>query len=103
MGDSHAAALIYDMATTCSLSESPVPTFMAEPSHEVLDNDEELPSLDEELSGDDTFCIFHTSGSTSGMPKVIPCSYSWLDNIISKADVLCRRRDITRQDVTTWV
>jgi acyl-CoA synthetase (AMP-forming)/AMP-acid ligase II len=103
MGDVHAAALVYDMATPCSLSESPVPTFPALPSHDILDNDESLPSLGEDLSGDDVFCIFHTSGSTSGLPKVIPCSYRWLDNIISKADVLCRRRDVNRQDVTTWV
>jgi acyl-CoA synthetase (AMP-forming)/AMP-acid ligase II len=104
MDSVHAKALIYDLATSCSLEDSPVPTLAAVALDAIGDdNDVVLPSLDEELGGDDIFCIFHTSGSTSGLPKVIPCCYSWLDNIISKADVLCRRRDPNRQDVTTWV
>jgi acyl-CoA synthetase (AMP-forming)/AMP-acid ligase II len=103
MSSVHAAALIHDMATPCSLSDSPVPTFAAVASHDVIDNDETLPSLAEDLGADAAFCLFHTSGSTSGKPKVIPCSYRWLDHIISKADVLCHRRDNARQDVTTWV
>jgi acyl-CoA synthetase (AMP-forming)/AMP-acid ligase II len=60
MEDAHASALIYDMATTCSLAESPVPSFVAVPSHDIADGDEELPSIHEDFGADDIFSIFHT-------------------------------------------
>lgn len=104
MEKADAKALIFDTSSNCSFAGASVPTYPAISHDETpLVRDSKLPSITENLSGDDIFCIFHTSGSTSGTPKIIPCSYAWLDNIITKADFLCRRRNPARQDVTTWV
>lgn len=103
MEKADAKALIFDTSSVCSFASAPVPTYPAIPSDVIRSDSEALPSITEGINGSDTFCIFHTSGSTSGSPKVIRCSYSWLDNIITKADFLCQRRNSARQDVTTWV
>ncbi|KAF9069154.1 acetyl-CoA synthetase-like protein [Rhodocollybia butyracea] len=47
--------------------------------------------------------IFHTSGSTSGSPKLVPCSYRWLDTTVSKSGQIGRPRNEARQDVTSWM
>ncbi|KAJ3989999.1 hypothetical protein F5890DRAFT_1569987 [Lentinula detonsa] len=47
--------------------------------------------------------IFHTSGSTSGSPKLVPCNYRWLDAVARKASQTAVPRDSDRQDVTTCV
>lgn len=103
MAKADAKALIFDTSSVCSFDSALVPTYPAILHENVESSCEPLPSITENLTGADTFCIFHTSGSTSGSPKVIRCNFSWLDNIIAKADFLCRRRNPARQDVTTWV
>jgi acyl-CoA synthetase (AMP-forming)/AMP-acid ligase II len=103
MRQANASALIYDTSNASSMASAPVPTFPAVASSAIPTSTDELPSITANLTGTDTWCIFHTSGSTSGMPKVIRCSYNWLDKIITKANFLCRRRNSARQDVTTWV
>ncbi|KAJ3891354.1 hypothetical protein GG344DRAFT_76959 [Lentinula edodes] len=47
--------------------------------------------------------IFHTSGSTSGSPKLVPCNYRWLDAVARKANQTAVPRDSNRQDVSTWL
>ncbi|KAJ3773865.1 hypothetical protein FB446DRAFT_665977 [Lentinula raphanica] len=47
--------------------------------------------------------IFHTSGSTSGSPKLVPCNYRWLDAVARKANQTAVPKDSNRQDVTTWL
>ncbi|KAF8831504.1 hypothetical protein HHX47_DHR1000667 [Lentinula edodes] len=47
--------------------------------------------------------IFHTSGSTSGSPKLVPCNYRWLDAVARKASQTAVPRDSNRQDVSTWL
>ncbi|KAF5390206.1 hypothetical protein D9757_002825 [Collybiopsis confluens] len=55
------------------------------------------------VAKDDTALIFHTSGSTSGSPKLVRCSYRWLDSIVDKASQTSMPHDAARSDVTTWM
>ncbi|KAF8991326.1 hypothetical protein BDQ17DRAFT_1370992, partial [Cyathus striatus] len=47
--------------------------------------------------------VFHTSGSASGFPKLVPCTYRWLDTVIQKSRVVCTPRNRDRQDVTVFI
>ncbi|KAG8981449.1 hypothetical protein FRB93_008670 [Tulasnella sp. JGI-2019a] len=100
-----AKALIFDALSLAASNPSrvAVPTYFAVAPSTIASTMDRLPSLVDGLEGSDIFCIFLTSGSTSGQPRLIKCSYSWLDNNIAKADVLCQRRRPMRQDVTTSV
>ncbi len=98
-----ASALIYDPAFEAVLAAAPVPIHAAT---EALDADSgviELPTLSATRREEDVVMIFHTSGSTSGSPKLVRCSYKWLDAMISKAYVATRPKSTLRQDVTVWM
>ncbi|KAJ8071988.1 hypothetical protein PM082_015546 [Marasmius tenuissimus] len=41
--------------------------------------DSTLPALHESNDPDDVFIIAHTSGSTSGKPKLVRCTFRWMD------------------------
>jgi acyl-coenzyme A synthetase/AMP-(fatty) acid ligase len=62
-----------------------------------------LSPIREGTNGDETLMIFHTSGSTSGRPKLIPCSYAWWDFNMRKAQKATAPYHPTRKDVTTWM
>ena len=59
-----------------------------------------LPPLPAPASGDEIAMIFHTSGSTSGQPKVLRCNYKWLDAMVRKSAGVSRPLRTTEQDVT---
>lgn len=42
-----------------------------------------LPELSATKDYDIAF-ILHTSGSISGSPKLVPCSYRWVDGVVDK-------------------
>ncbi|KAF8140146.1 hypothetical protein EV363DRAFT_1311770 [Boletus edulis] len=63
---------------------------------------ENLPPLSP-MNGDQTVFVFHTSGSTSGSPKLVPCSQRWLSTMVTKARFICTPHDPQRQDVSTWM
>lgn len=97
-----ARALIFDPASESLLTDCPLPAFpvvetglldvVGEPLPEMLD-----------VNMKDTVFVFHTSGSTSGSPKLVPCNYQWLDTTIEKSRQICRPRDTGRQDVTVAI
>lgn len=98
-----ARALIYEPSFEVDLSGCSVPihtatAFVTQDVAEV-----ELPDRSEAMSETDSAFIFHTSGSTSGSPKLVPCSYRWLDAIVSKARHVGRPKSTGRQDVTVWM
>lgn len=82
---SNAAALIYDASCESSVKDCPLPTF---PINDLLDRvapqDVELDKVTTALNGDQVSAIFHTSGSTSGMPKLVPTTVRWMDCLIRK-------------------
>ena len=61
--------------------------------------DEPLPEMPTFERGSQTVFILHTSGSTSGSPKLVPCSARWLNTIVNKMYQLHPLRNSQEQDV----
>ncbi|GLB36255.1 putative amp- ligase [Lyophyllum shimeji] len=97
----HAKALIHDSTFASTLADCPVPTHLVI-SPEMTDLGGALPALAEMVEDDIAF-IFHTSGSTSGSPKLVPCSYRWLDSAVHKSYQTSKPRSPQRQDITVWM
>ncbi|KAH9947492.1 acetyl-CoA synthetase-like protein [Amylocystis lapponica] len=100
---SNAKSLIYEPSCVPDLSNSPFPIHVALDVHGMDLRSDPLPRMVEGIKGSDTVMIFHTSGSTSGRPKVIPCSYSWLHAMVSKSGHVTKPINAGRQDVTVWM
>ncbi|KIK67057.1 hypothetical protein GYMLUDRAFT_191481 [Collybiopsis luxurians FD-317 M1] len=112
-----AKALVCDAGTSTSIAnssagENPVPILSASPFSDIQSLSEkivqEVPNSflrtnEQFVNPSDIAFIFHTSGSTSGSPKLVPCNYRWLDSIANKASQLCVPNDPDRQDVSTWI
>lgn len=95
-----AHALVCEPSFSVDLSECPVPTYSATQIHEQDAADVSLPPLLTDCSPSDLAFIFHTSGSTSGSPKLVPCNRRWLDNLVTKSIQLGQVRSTQGQDVT---
>ncbi|KAL3601743.1 hypothetical protein FPOAC2_06017 [Fusarium poae] len=84
LGKSNAAALLYDPICEPSVKGCSVPTFS---TGTVLGKhcptDVQLNTTIS-TNGDKVLVIFHTSGSTSGMPKLVPQTVRWMDCLIRK-------------------
>ncbi|KAF9229405.1 acetyl-CoA synthetase-like protein [Gyrodon lividus] len=99
----NARALILASEFAGMSSNFPISVFLAVGRDSMDAFNEVLPPLAPPKNVDQTVFIFHTSGSTSGSPKLVPCSQRWLNAIVTKADFTCTPRDPQRQDVTTWM
>jgi hypothetical protein len=99
----NAKALVYDASFASILLNSPVPTHLALNIDKVDGLAEPLPEMPTVEHNDQTVFVLHTSGSTSGSPKLVPCSATWLDAIVDKAYQVGRPRDKARQDVCVWM
>ncbi|KAF7424658.1 hypothetical protein PC9H_009968 [Pleurotus ostreatus] len=101
-----AKALIVDQALAATPSNSPVPAHTAVHLSKLqfdLDPESWEPCLIPEVALDDTVFIFHTSGSTSGSPKLVHCNQKWLRSMASKAkQVFAPRSSRPSADVFTW-
>ncbi|KIL70723.1 hypothetical protein M378DRAFT_66741 [Amanita muscaria Koide BX008] len=102
MQKANAKALIYEPCYATSVVNAPVPTFLAIDKHSMGVPSVPLPVLPC-VSDDDFAFIFHTSGSTSGSPKLVPCSYKWLGSAIHKSNIISKPRNLHRRDVTVWM
>ena len=94
-----AQALIYDASFESLLKDFPLPIYGALTSDRLEPTAVLLPDISESQDDDIAF-IFHTSGSTSGSPKLVPMSYRWLSTVVMKSHYISRPRDPHRQDVT---
>jgi acyl-CoA synthetase (AMP-forming)/AMP-acid ligase II len=97
-----AKALVYDSSFASILSNSPVPTHLALAMDKMDGLGGPLPEMPV-YRGDQLVFVMHTSGSTSGSPKLVPCNATWLDAIVDKAYQIGRPQDTTRQDVCVWM
>jgi hypothetical protein len=99
-----AAALIYDDTFDSNISNCPVPRFSVSSLPHSLSSKElgSLPPL-RAASPDSVMFIFHTSGSTSGTPKLVPCTGKWIDSVVRKSDVIATPRAASGRDVTVWM
>ena len=95
-----AHALVCEPSFGVDLSGCPVLTYSAIQVREQDAAGVTLPPLRTDYSASDLAFIFHTSGSTSGSPKLVPCNRQWLDNIVTKSMQLGRVRSAECQDVT---
>ncbi|KAF7352393.1 Acetyl-CoA synthetase-like protein [Mycena venus] len=97
-----ARALIYEDVFESALRTWSLPIYRAasiEPAagRSTLD----LPPLPAAQNHEIAF-YFHTSGSTSGSPKLVPCSYKWLDMTLQKSYQICTPKEQGRLDVSVW-
>jgi hypothetical protein len=85
MGKSKASALIHEPSCETLVQDCPVPIFS---TGDVLETvpapDTQLDQITTSLNPDQVSVIFHTSGSTSGMPKLVPATVKWMDCLIRK-------------------
>jgi acyl-coenzyme A synthetase/AMP-(fatty) acid ligase len=103
--------IIYDSSQKDLINavSNPIPTHCRDlkAHQELLHNsspsDEGLPVLDE-LAADPNAVVFilHTSGSTSGVPKLVPWTYQWLDHNITKL-IVGDEYTSNKQSVNTWM
>lgn len=99
-----AKALVFDPSFESIVKNAPVPTHHA-PSLRGLEGyeNEPLPPYPTPKSKDDLVFIFHTSGSTSGSPKLVPCTAEWIDSLVFKSREASMPVDPTKPDVSTWM
>ncbi|PPQ95816.1 hypothetical protein CVT26_015925 [Gymnopilus dilepis] len=95
----NARALIYDPSFESLLADCPVPTHCILRSEKVGRVDEALPDI-REFKEDDIAFYFHTSGSTSGSPKLVPTSFRWMSTVVVKSRHISMPQNPERQDVT---
>ncbi|CDO70986.1 hypothetical protein BN946_scf184830.g18 [Trametes cinnabarina] len=96
----NAKAIIYEPFLADVLSNCPYPAFGAVDLRDIDVGQASLPPMPEPASPKDIAVIFHTSGSTSGQPKLLPCDFKWLDNMVAKSATVSRPLRKTGQDVT---
>lgn len=102
LGKAGAKALIYDATFASTLSEASVPIHVAMEYDEADPLGEPLPERLDHRPEDLAF-IFHTSGSTSGSPKLVPCSFRWLESAAKKSYQVSKPINASKQDVTVWM
>ncbi|KAF4443198.1 hypothetical protein F53441_11507 [Fusarium austroafricanum] len=89
-----AAALIHDPSLTTALQDTELPSFPAHGMRSICGSkgskERMLGAVPNELSGDQVVMIFHTSGSTSGAPKLVPITARWMDCQIQKTSTFIK-------------
>ena len=93
-------AIIYEPELADTVSNCPCPAYSAGDLRNVDIGDAPVPPMPRPSSADDIAMIFHTSGSTSGRPKLLPCNYKWLDAMVDKSARTSRPLRKNGQDVT---
>ena len=94
-----ARALVYEPSAYVDLSGCPVLNYPAMQVREQDVVDAALPPLRIDHSASDLVFILHTSGSTSGRPKLVPCNRRWVDNVTVKAKRLTQVYSTQGQDI----
>lgn len=113
----NARALVYAQMFVSALQDLHVPVYPAkfdaftdisDSSTDISDASTDTSDADEvllpELSatkGSDIAFILHTSGSSSGSPKLVPCSYRWVDGVVDKLDQFCAPKHQNSQQVAS--
>ncbi|PCH33828.1 acetyl-CoA synthetase-like protein [Wolfiporia cocos MD-104 SS10] len=91
LGLSKGKAVIFDASYDSeALRRAPLPMHIAVDARELDVADSPLPPTLREADPSEPIMIFHTSGSTSGRPKLVPCSYAWWAATIAKAQQIMR-------------
>ncbi|KAI0068384.1 acetyl-CoA synthetase-like protein [Artomyces pyxidatus] len=102
LSKANAKGLVFDPSFESIIQGCPVPSHCSPDFSEIDPRDEPLPVLPA-VTGSDTAFVFHTSGSTSNSPKLVPCSYSWVDATVMKTRQIGTPKVDGRRDVTVWM
>ncbi|KAJ7492516.1 hypothetical protein FB451DRAFT_1218614 [Mycena latifolia] len=102
LSKANAKALVYESAFASVLRDCPVPSHLAVDVENIDLTEYPLPELRQSQPEDIAF-FFHTSGSSGGSPKLVPCSHRWLDATVMKSNQTCVPQNPERQDVTVWM
>ena len=99
-----AKALVYDPSFVANIKQATVPVHRSLSIAELeVSKQNVLPPFPTPKSKDTLLFIFHTSGSTSGSPKLVPCNAGWIDSLIAKARQCSTPVDPSKQDTSTWM
>ncbi|KAF4333127.1 hypothetical protein FBEOM_13075 [Fusarium beomiforme] len=86
-----AAALVHDPFLTSALHHSTLTTFPAGGLLSRLGSKNlPLDPLEKISDGDQVLMLYHTSGSTSGLPKLVPITARWIDCLIQKFSIISK-------------
>ena len=99
----NARALVHAQTFESVLHGSPVPIYSDVVDASASDDSRVMLPQFSSTQGNDIAFIFHTSGSTSGSPKLVPCSYRWLHSVVDKSNQVSVPRNPRRQDVTVMM
>ncbi|KAF5235444.1 hypothetical protein FAUST_7054 [Fusarium austroamericanum] len=97
-----AAALVHEPDFEAMLQNAPLPTFrggddyLKESQQEFSPGDPWTPS-----KPDDVLFIYHTSGSTSGIPKLVPSTARWVNYVTGKSGTWKDRCNTSRDRMTS--
>lgn len=98
-----AKALIFDSQFQSLTVSFPLPVHLAIEKRDMTSFKHDLPLMRPTSNPNKPVFVFHTSGSTSGSPKLVPCNARWLDAILEKAKVTTTPIHPLRQDVSVWM
>lgn len=98
-----AKALIFDSQFQSLTASFPLSVHLAIEKQHMSSFEYDLPLVQSTSNPDKPVFVFHTSGSTSGSPKLVPCNARWLDAIIAKAKVTSAPINPGKQDVSVWM
>ena len=99
----NAKGLIFDSSFKSAVEDCPLPTYPAVNIDETDARDEPLPVLSTAVDPDDILFVFHTSGSTSNSPKLVPCTRKWVNAAILKSCIVGKPKVDGSRDVTVWM
>ncbi|KAJ7619138.1 hypothetical protein DFH06DRAFT_1144364 [Mycena polygramma] len=102
LGKANAKALVYESEFAPVLRECPLPAYLVPCAEDIEVTGHPLPELPHARPEDIAY-FFHTSGSSGGSPKLVPCSYRWLNATVMKSNQVCEPQTPGRQDVTVWM
>ncbi|KAG1761936.1 hypothetical protein EDD22DRAFT_980000 [Suillus occidentalis] len=98
-----AKALIFDSQFQSLTASFPLPVHLAIEKRDMASFQYDLPLMRCNSNPNKPVFIFHTSGSTSGSPKLVPCNARWLDAIVAKAKLTSTPMNPRVQDVSSWM
>jgi acyl-coenzyme A synthetase/AMP-(fatty) acid ligase len=94
---SNAVALLHEPDNIFLLNDSPVPTFPAGVNHFDTDTAQLPVSPWHPSNEDDVLFIYHTSGSISGIPKLVPLTARWVDYTLEMSTYFEERSNKKRE------
>lgn len=101
--EANARALIYASEFTALTTSFSLPVHPAVCKSNMGTPSAALPPLPSSTESNDLAVIFHTDGSISGRPNLVPCNQQWLHSLVVKARLITAPQDPQRQDVAVSI